>query len=362
MDMSERACYLSFPHDAPSVAVAERLRNILESQGIRVLPPVDDGSRSTLTPFYWLRLADVVVLDMTGDSSWVAYEAGAAKALNRTLLPVAQPSGAITHRPAGAPDPGLRAQPDLGARRLRQGRAGARPLRQVVNVLTTRCFVIMPYREELHFMYLFVKAALEREFPGLMCERADKQAMTGLLKDKIERSINGADVVIADCTGSNPNVFYELGMAHALGKKTILLTADTAERAPTDIRAYEFIPYRLDDERNLLEGLTQALHSILGSAADDYELAKQLLEDYSAETAARFTPVTRQEFERRIEGKLKPGGNAADRARVVLPEVIDERLTIRDARAMGDWIDGRFPPEGTAPEKVPAERRGRPDG
>ena len=131
--------------------------------------------------------------------------------------------------------------------------------------------------------------------------------MTGLLKDKIERSINGADVIIADCSGSNPNVFYELGMAHALGKETILLTSDTADSVPpTDIRAYEFIPYRLDDERNLLERLTQAVGSILGPSDDDYELAKRLLHDYTATTGAAFTAVGHAEFDRRVESKLKP--------------------------------------------------------
>ena len=91
MDMSEQACYLSFPDDAQLGDVAGRLRSVLESEGVRVLPPLDDET-SSITPFYWMRLADVVVLDMTNESTWVAFEAGAAKALNRTLLPVSQSS------------------------------------------------------------------------------------------------------------------------------------------------------------------------------------------------------------------------------------------------------------------------------
>jgi hypothetical protein len=208
-----------------------------------------------------------------------------------------------------------------------------------VTIDSAKCFVIMPYRNELHFMYLFVKSALEAAFPGLTCDRADKQAMTGLLKDKIQRAINGADVVIADCTGANPNVFYEIGMAHALGKETILLTGDSAEHAPTDLRAYEFIPYRLDDERNLLAQLKQAVEAILAPGADDYERAKKLLAEYTESTGANFTAVDRTEFERRIETKVKPGDSPARRAGIILPEVIDDRLTIEDARAMGDWID-----------------------
>jgi hypothetical protein len=93
MHMREPTCYLSFPVDAGSAAAAGRLRSSLESRGITVLPPSDDGSQSmSSSPFYWLRMADVVVVDMTGDSTWVAFEAGAAKALNKTLIPVAQPS------------------------------------------------------------------------------------------------------------------------------------------------------------------------------------------------------------------------------------------------------------------------------
>ena len=67
--------------------------------------------------------------------------------------------------------------------------------------------------------------------------------MTAPILDKIGRLISQADVVIADCSGRNPNVFYELGMAHALGKPVVLITSDAVEQAPTDIRAFEFISY-----------------------------------------------------------------------------------------------------------------------
>jgi len=212
-----------------------------------------------------------------------------------------------------------------------------------MNAEGTKVFVIMPYREELHFMYLFLKRTIEQEFPGLVFERADRQAMTGLLKDKIVRSINAADVVIADCTGANANVFYELGMAHALGKATILLTGERAEGPPTDIRAYEFIAYRLDDERHLLDQLRQALRSVLEPTDDDYEQAKRLLVSYQQATNVNFRPVDRAEFERRIEHKLQPGDSSVKRARIILSEVIDDRLTIDDARTMGDWIDQELP-------------------
>lgn len=206
-----------------------------------------------------------------------------------------------------------------------------------------KCFVIMPYRRELHFMYLFMKDALEREFSELECERADKQAMTGLLTDKIARSINAADVVIADCTDANPNVFYELGMAHALNKPTVLLTAETPESVPTDIRGYQFIAYRMDDERSLLADLRTALQALLGAPDDDYERAKQLLAEYSATRGANLAPVSKAVFETRIAHKPMPTNSVAKKTQILLEEVFEGRLTIEVALGMRDWIDRTFP-------------------
>jgi hypothetical protein len=43
------------------------------------------------------------------------------------------------------------------------------------------------------------------------------------------RVINTAKVMVADCTGGNPNVFHELGLAHAIGKDVIMLSQDTPD-------------------------------------------------------------------------------------------------------------------------------------
>ena len=65
--------------------------------------------------------------------------------------------------------------------------------------------------------YLYLKQHVEQKY-HLICERADAQVLTIPLLDKINDSILQADVIIADCSGRNPNVFYELGIApHILG-------------------------------------------------------------------------------------------------------------------------------------------------
>jgi nucleoside 2-deoxyribosyltransferase len=94
MDSGKPTCFLSFPEDPQSTAAADALRADLEERGVTVLPPArDDVTASSFNrPFYWLRQADAVVLDVTGDSTWVVYDAGAAQALDKLVIPVAQPT------------------------------------------------------------------------------------------------------------------------------------------------------------------------------------------------------------------------------------------------------------------------------
>lgn len=69
----------------------------------------------------------------------------------------------------------------------------------------------------------------------------DLDNQQSILQD-IVIGIGNADVIIADVTGLNPNVFYELGLCHALDKKVILITQDISE-LPFDIRSYRVDEY-----------------------------------------------------------------------------------------------------------------------
>jgi hypothetical protein len=55
-------------------------------------------------------------------------------------------------------------------------------------------------------------------------------------------AINAARAIIADCTGRNPNVFYEIGLAHAVGKPVVLIT-QKGEDVPFDLKAIRYIEY-----------------------------------------------------------------------------------------------------------------------
>lgn len=103
-------------------------------------------------------------------------------------------------------------------------------------------FMIMPFQEEFLKLYEMIKEKLQNEFEFSNAGDLDNQQ--NILQDIVE-GIANADVVIADVTGLNPNVFYELGLCHSLNKKVILITQDISE-LPFDIRAYRANEYKTD--------------------------------------------------------------------------------------------------------------------
>lgn len=68
---------------------------------------------------------------------------------------------------------------------------------------------------------------------GVELRRADSIFRAGVIVDQVREAIEQADLVIAVCTGKNANVFYELGLAEALGHVPILIAPD-ASHLPFD--------------------------------------------------------------------------------------------------------------------------------
>jgi len=119
-------------------------------------------------------------------------------------------------------------------------------------------FVLMPFRKELDDVYYFgIRQPLEQS--GYVVQRADEIQFTGGILERIRKSIEEADVVIAEMTDANPNVYYEVGLAHALNKSVILITRST-ENLPFDLRGMRHIVY--DTARELVVKLSNAVHAM----------------------------------------------------------------------------------------------------
>lgn len=102
-------------------------------------------------------------------------------------------------------------------------------------------FVLMPFDKKFDDIYKFgIKGAAEDV--GAYAERLDEQLFVEGMLDRIFNQISKSDVLIADMTGRNPNVFYEVGYAHALGKIVLLLTKDSKD-IPFDLTHRQHIVY-----------------------------------------------------------------------------------------------------------------------
>ncbi len=102
-------------------------------------------------------------------------------------------------------------------------------------------FVLMPFSQEFSDIYTFgIRGAAEDA--GAYAERVDEQIFTEGILDRIFNQINKADVLVADMTDRNANVFYEVGYAHALGKVVLLLT-QKVDDIPFDLKHRPHIVY-----------------------------------------------------------------------------------------------------------------------
>lgn len=104
-----------------------------------------------------------------------------------------------------------------------------------------RCFVLMPFRSPFNEIYEdFIRPAVEES--DLKCFRADDFYTTNVVMTDIWNALNNCLFVIAELTGRNPNVMYELGIAHTLGKEVILICQDS-EDIPFDFKHMRYYRY-----------------------------------------------------------------------------------------------------------------------
>ncbi|ERY77898.1 hypothetical protein PALA51_02309 [Pseudomonas aeruginosa] len=90
---------------------------------------------------------------------------------------------------------------------------------------------------------------------GLRCRRADDIWENPAIIQDIVSLIDRSRVVICDCTNRNPNVFYEIGIAHTLGREVILITQN-ANDIPFDLRHLRYVPYLNNAEGRQVLGQT----------------------------------------------------------------------------------------------------------
>lgn len=126
---------------------------------------------------------------------------------------------------------------------------------------TNICFVLMPFKEILRPVYEDHISKVVRRI-GLECLRADKIFSNRPIVDDVLDAVRNARIVISDLTENNPNVFYETGYCHALGKEVILVTQN--DEVPFDLRhirqiRYEYTPRGMQNFESALENTIKSI-------------------------------------------------------------------------------------------------------
>jgi len=103
------------------------------------------------------------------------------------------------------------------------------------------CFVMMPFGEwnDIYYKEVYIPAIKEAGFEPV---RGDEIFSSGSVVEQIWEQIDKAKVLLADLTGKNANVFYELGLAHA-ARKPVIFTSGILEDVPFDLRHLRVIIY-----------------------------------------------------------------------------------------------------------------------
>jgi hypothetical protein len=122
---------------------------------------------------------------------------------------------------------------------------------------------MMPFDAEFDAVHKSIQKASENL--GLWCKRADNFWERPAIIQDVVALIDRSRIVVCDCTGRNPNVFYEAGIAHTLGREVILITQHKQD-IPFDLHHLRYIHYLNNKEglALLVENLQNRMQTIIG--------------------------------------------------------------------------------------------------
>jgi hypothetical protein len=123
---------------------------------------------------------------------------------------------------------------------------------------------MMPFAPAFDAVYSTLQSTAESV--GLRCRRADDIWENPAIIQDVVSLIDRSRVVICDCTGRNPNVFYEIGIAHTIGREVILITQSDSD-IPFDLRHLRYVKYLNNGEgrEELGKKLAAKLEDLVGT-------------------------------------------------------------------------------------------------
>lgn len=177
-----------------------------------------------------------------------------------------------------------------------------------------KCFIIMPFAKEFGDVYATVRRSIAsvREAQA-DCFRLDEIKAAGRITDDLARELNESSICIADLTGCNPNVMWEVGYAMALRKPVIFISQDVGS-LPFDLRLMRTLAYRRHSLAETLEHqLSDAFRETLGAYVIERQSATRPLPQASVLSIAvtGSMEANRAQCLRRLQTLLDPSSARA---------------------------------------------------
>ncbi|MCH7997890.1 MAG: hypothetical protein IIA91_00205 [Chloroflexi bacterium] len=172
------------------------------------------------------------------------------------------------------------------------------------NQPTKLCYVIMPFSKtktcsEEEWTDIFeavIKPAIEGARLGYNCLRSE--ATTGNVISKVVNSLYQANIVIADLTDRNPNVFYELGVRHTLKNRTIMV-AQRRKDIPSDLHGYASHVYKWKTTADKQE-FKKKLGAVLRQIENDADRSDNPVSDFLHQRSLDVFEFRREESARKL--------------------------------------------------------------
>ena len=168
-----------------------------------------------------------------------------------------------------------------------------------------KAFTLMPFADQFLEVYQEVYKPV-CEDNDVECWRVDEISRPGSITRDIVEGILDADIVIADLTTRNPNVFYELGIAHTVGNKTIMTSQHKAD-VPFDIANYRIVFYEqsIKGSKKLYSELDSAIKELLKSFEQTNNPVQEVFTNRSVVGVRKRAPIFKEVSAERLNQKVR---------------------------------------------------------
>lgn len=129
----------------------------------------------------------------------------------------------------------------------------------MISLTKTVCLVLTPFSPEFEPIQEVIRDATKSYEQAVSVTRLDEDFPDSF---NIQRAIEKSDLIMADITGENPNIMYEIGLAHGLKKPVMLLVQKEKGHVPSAVRGHLFYVYDTTNPKSIKE-LRSMMHGWL---------------------------------------------------------------------------------------------------